>query len=103
MGPNYALRPRLELAPSVYPGRNVLLGSESSTMSLRLGREEKQKVWMEKELVGSKRLTEEEKLLWDEEEQAYAMDITRPTDDGIASLGEVESMELTEEVSVCHR
>ena len=74
-------------------------GSESSTMTLRLGREEKQRVWMEKELVGSRRLSEEEKLMWDEEEQAFAMDITMLTDEGIASLGKMVSMELTEEVS----
>ena len=99
MRPNHALRPRLQLAPSLYPGRSITRGSESATMTLRMGREKKLRVWLEKELVGSRRLTEEEKLMWDEGEQAFAMDITLLTDEGIASLGKVVSMELTEKVS----
>ena len=99
MSPNYALRPRLELAPSAYPGRNTSTRSESSTLTLRLGREAKQKIWMKKELVGSRHMSDEEKLTWDEEEQAWAMGIAVPTAEGIASLGVVENMALTEEVS----
>ena len=68
-------------------------------MTLRLGEEKKLKVWLDKERVGSKRLTEEEKLRCDEGEQAYAMDITLLTDEGIASLGEVVSTKLTEQVN----
>ena len=98
MRPNYALRPRLQLAPSLYPGRNITSRSESATLTLRLREEEKLKIWMDKEKVGSKRLTEEEKLLWDRDEQEFAMDITKLTDEGIASLGEVVSMGLTEQV-----
>ena len=99
MRPNHALRPRLQLAPSLYPGRSISSRSESATMTLRLGKEEKLRIWLDKELVGSKRLTEEEKLLWDEGEQAFAMDITQLTDEGIASLGEVVSTKLTEQVN----
>ena len=99
MGPNHALRPRLELAPSAYPGRSVSTYTESSTLTLRLGREAKQRIWMEKEFVGSRRMSEEEKLTWDEEQQSWAMGIAVPTAEGIASLGEVEDMALTEEVS----
>ena len=99
MRPNHALRPRLQLAPSLYPGRSISSRSESATMTLRLGEVEKLRIWLDKELVGSKRLTEEEKLLWDEGEQAFAMDITQLTDEGIASLGEVVSTKLTEQVN----
>ena len=72
-------------------------------MTLRLREEEKLKIWLEKEKVGSKRLDEEDKLLWDQDEQQFVMDITELTAEGIASLGEVEAMGLTEEVSVCHK
>ena len=68
-------------------------------MTLRLREEEKLKIWMEKEKVGSKRLDEEDKLLWDQDEQQFAMDITELTAEGIASLGEVVSTKLTEQVN----
>ena len=99
MCPNHALRPRLELAPSAYPGRSISTWSESPTLTLKLGREKKQEIWMKKELVGSRRMSDEEKLTWDEEEQAWAMGIAVPSAEGVASLGVVENMALTEEVS----
>ena len=52
-GPDYTLRPRLELAPSAYPGRNYTVSTGSRAPSLRMSREEKQQVWMDKELVGA--------------------------------------------------
>ena len=52
-GPDYTLRPWLELAPSAYPGRNYTVLTGSRAPSLGLSREEKRQMWMDKEPVGA--------------------------------------------------
>ena len=52
-GPDYTLRPWLELAPSAYPGRNYTVFTGSRAPSLGLSREEKRQMWMDKDPVGA--------------------------------------------------
>ena len=41
---------------------------------------------------------DDNKLTWDKEQQAYAMDIVLMSDEGLASLGEKENMAVGKEV-----